>query len=125
MALVPRGSGGPDPRPDARPASAWPDYMPASAAGVKDPYAHTMQWSRRFIGLKVFLSLLVAGWEGYAAAIRHQTAMGRFLRRALTDRSWKILNPGVDLPVVCFADAAAVTADGGSFGHLDAICRDV
>lgn len=38
-----------------------------------------MQWSRRFIGLKVFLSLAVAGWEGYEQSIRHQTAMGDFL----------------------------------------------
>src|SRR5207249_952234 len=57
-------------------------YMPRDAAGldVVDPYSHSMQWSRRFIGLKVYLSLLVAGWDGYAAAIRHQVAMGDRLR---------------------------------------------
>ncbi|HEY2739093.1 MAG TPA: aminotransferase class V-fold PLP-dependent enzyme, partial [Thermoanaerobaculia bacterium] len=60
-------------------------YMPRDGAGlpVVDPYTHSMQWSRRFIGLKVFLSLAAAGWEGYAAAIRHQTAMGDRLRERL------------------------------------------
>ena len=58
-------------------------YMPHVAGQTMgDPYAHTMQWSRRFIGLKVFLALAVAGWEGYEQAIRHQTAMGDLLRRA-------------------------------------------
>ncbi|HYG63165.1 MAG TPA: aminotransferase class V-fold PLP-dependent enzyme, partial [Thermoanaerobaculia bacterium] len=53
-------------------------YMPreASALPVADPWAHTIQWSRRFTGLKLFLSLAVAGWSGYEEAIRHQTAMG-------------------------------------------------
>ena len=42
-------------------------YMPKEAAAfdVVDPHQHSMQWSRRFIGLKVFLSLAVAGWSGY------------------------------------------------------------
>ena len=41
-------------------------YMPreGSVLPVADPYAHSMQWSRRFIGLKLFLSLAVAGWDG-------------------------------------------------------------
>ena len=58
------------------------DYMPRDAddLGVTDPFVHSMQWSRRFIGLKVFLSLAVAGWSGYEETIRHQTAMGEFLR---------------------------------------------
>jgi glutamate/tyrosine decarboxylase-like PLP-dependent enzyme len=57
-------------------------YMPKESEGmqVADPFAHSLQWSRRFIGLKLFLSLAVAGWDGYAAAIRHQTEMGELLR---------------------------------------------
>ena len=53
-----------------------------SVLPVADPYAHSMQWSRRFIGLKLFLSLAVAGWEGYEEAIRRQTAMGEPPARA-------------------------------------------
>lgn len=81
------------------------DYMPRDAGnfGVNDPFTHSMQWSRRFIGLKVFLSLAVAGWEGYAAAIRHQTAMGESLRAELERNDWEIINQ-TPLPVVCFRD---------------------
>jgi glutamate/tyrosine decarboxylase-like PLP-dependent enzyme len=78
-------------------------YMPKDARGlaVTDPHLHSMQWSRRFIGLKVFLSLLVAGWDGYAAAIDHMTAMGDLLRDELAAAGWKVVN-GTPLPVVCF-----------------------
>ena len=80
-------------------------YMPREAAGldVIDPHQHTMQWSRRFIGLKLFLSLLVAGWDGYAAAIRRQTAMGDLLRAELRKSGWSI-ETETPLPVICFSD---------------------
>jgi len=83
-------------------------YMPKEAANldIVDPHLHTMQWSRRFIGLKVFLSLLVAGWDGYAEAIRHQTSMGALLRRQLAECGWEIVND-TPLPVVCFAEPGA------------------
>jgi len=81
------------------------DYMPRDAAklSVTDPFTHSLQWSRRFIGLKVFLLLAVAGWEGYAETIRHQTAMGDLLRRELEENDWEIINQ-TPLPVVCFRD---------------------
>ena len=81
-----------------------------------------MQWSRRFIGLKVFLSLAVAGWEGYEKAIRHQTAMGDLLRRELEASEWKIINQ-TKLPVVCFKDAQGTVTE--SVAHLDAIANRV
>ena len=82
-------------------------YMPREAKGldVVDPHLHSMQWSRRFTGAKVFLSLLAAGWEGYAEAIRHQTRMGGLLRERLRAGGWRIEND-TPLPVVCFTDAA-------------------
>jgi glutamate/tyrosine decarboxylase-like PLP-dependent enzyme len=98
-------------------------YMPREAAtlGVADPYAHSMQWSRRFIGLKVFLSLAAAGWEGYAAAIRHQTAMGDLLRQRLAEEGWRVVND-TPLPVVCFVDAQR---EGRSAAFLDGVAHDV
>jgi aromatic-L-amino-acid decarboxylase len=38
-------------------------YMPKEGERmqVTDPFAHSLQWSRRFIGLKLFMSLAVAG----------------------------------------------------------------
>ena len=81
-----------------RSASARP-----AALDVIDPHLKTMQWSRRAIGLKVFLLLLAAGWEGYAEAIRHQTRMGDLLRSELAAGGWKIENQ-TPLPVICFSD---------------------
>lgn len=93
------------------------EYMPREAEGMEviDPYIHSMQWTRRFIGLKVFLTLAVAGWDGYATAIRHQAAMGDLLRRELCENGWQIVNPTA-LPVVCFRDSAI---------DADAIARHV
>jgi glutamate/tyrosine decarboxylase-like PLP-dependent enzyme len=80
-------------------------YMPVSgSASVVEPHQQTMQWSRRFIGLKVFLSLAVAGWEGYAEAIRAQTARGDELRAALEAAGWRVVND-TPLPTICFVDA--------------------
>jgi glutamate/tyrosine decarboxylase-like PLP-dependent enzyme len=77
--------------------------MPKDAESLEivDPHLTSMQWSRRFTGLKVLLSLMVAGWDGYASTIRHQTAMGDALRERLAARGWDIRNETM-LPVVCF-----------------------
>ena len=81
------------------------DYMPVTGdPEVIEPHLTTMQWSRRFIGLKVFMSLMVAGWKGYEKAIRHQTAMGDLLREKLTQNGWEVAND-TPLPTVCFVDA--------------------
>ncbi len=70
----------------------------------------------------MFLSLLVAGWDGYAAAIRHQTAMGARLREDLDAAGWSVVHP-TPLPIACFTDRTR--ADGSSFPYLEAICREV
>ena len=95
-------------------------YMPlASGVGrAPDPYAHSMQWGRRFIGLKVFLSLAVAGWEGYAETIRHQVAMGDYLRVRLEEAQWTVVNR-TPLPLVCFVDSRH--PEGRSPSYLNAI----
>ena len=99
-------------------------YMPRDAAGLEvvDPFIHSIQWSRRFIGLKVFMSLLVAGWEGYAEAIRHQTAMGDRLRQRLRDSGWHVVNR-TPLPVACFVDRALW--EGETAEYLEAVCKSV
>lgn len=75
-------------------------YMPAPADSP-DPYANTMQWSRRAIGLKVFMALASLGWEGYEELIDHQAAMGDLLREKAVEAGWEIVNPAATLPVVC------------------------
>jgi len=79
-------------------------YVPGSGDLV-NPYAHSLQWSRRFIGLKVLLALAVAGWDGYAAVLRHQVAMGQLLRERLRGAGWRVVNE-TPLPLVCFVDDA-------------------
>ena len=98
-------------------------YMPRDGAGlpVMDPYAHSMQWSRRFIGLKVFLSLAVAGWEGYAESIRRQAALGDRLRERLREEGWIVVND-TPLPVVCFVDSGA---EGRSVAFLEGVAAAV
>jgi glutamate/tyrosine decarboxylase-like PLP-dependent enzyme len=96
-------------------------YMPsdagrfAGASAVADPFAHSLQWSRRFIGAKVFLSLLVAGWEGYAAALGRQAGMGDLLRERLVEEGWRLTHR-TPLPVVCFVDP--VRSDRASLDRI-------
>jgi glutamate/tyrosine decarboxylase-like PLP-dependent enzyme len=99
-------------------------YMPRDGAGLEvvDPYAHSIQWSRRFIGLKVFMSLMVAGWDGYAAAVRHMMAMGQLLRRELEAAGWELVNPTA-LPVACFVDREH--SGGRSAAYLEAIAHEI
>jgi glutamate/tyrosine decarboxylase-like PLP-dependent enzyme len=90
-------------------------YMPTPLAGVADPYARSIQWSRRFIGLKVLMSLAVAGWEGYETALRHQTRMGTLLRERLALAGFRVVND-TPLPLVCFVDGRR--PDGASATYL-------
>lgn len=79
-------------------------YMPIDPeVRTINPSMHSMQWSRRFIGLKVFLALAVAGWDGYAEVIERQAALGDRLRAGLAEDGWAIVND-TPLPVVCFTD---------------------
>lgn len=78
-------------------------YMPANsiAAGTSDPYTVTPQWSRRFIGLKFFMSLACYGEEGYVRMFDHQVRMSGLLRELLEKDGWQIVND-TPLPVICF-----------------------
>ncbi|WP_299124733.1 aminotransferase class V-fold PLP-dependent enzyme [uncultured Tenacibaculum sp.] len=81
------------------------EYMPKEASELEiiEPFSHSIQWSRRFIGLKVYLSLLFYGWNGYEKTIDHQANIGEYLRRKLIENNWIIKN-NTELPVVCFTD---------------------
>src|SRR5439155_24480384 len=77
-------------------------YMPKKTAGpIADPYTSSVQWSRRFIGLKLFLALAERGEAGYAAMIDHQARMGDLLRSRLAEAGWRIVND-TPFPLVCF-----------------------
>lgn len=77
-------------------------YMPAARdEEVVDPFSTTVQWSRRFIGLKLFMTLAERGLPGYAAMIEEQAELGDYLRDALRASGWDIVNT-TPFPVVCF-----------------------
>jgi glutamate/tyrosine decarboxylase-like PLP-dependent enzyme len=85
-------------------------YMPAKTAGpVTDPYTASVQWSRRFIGLKLFLALAERGESGYAEMIEHQARMGDVMRQSLKLAGWRIVN-NTPLPLVCFTRDGLDTA---------------
>ncbi|MBK6315081.1 MAG: aminotransferase class V-fold PLP-dependent enzyme [Blastocatellia bacterium] len=80
-------------------------YMPgALGADTPDPYATTAQWSRRAIGLKVFMALAELGTAGCGALIEQQAEMGELLRARLREAGWLVVND-TPLPVVCFTNA--------------------
>ncbi len=76
-------------------------YMPLESGHAPNNYATTVQWSRRFIGLKLFLALAEKGRAGYQAQIERQTELGHYLRRNLKKHGWTLLND-TPLPVICF-----------------------
>jgi glutamate/tyrosine decarboxylase-like PLP-dependent enzyme len=77
-------------------------YMPSKTAGpAVDPYTSSVQWSRRFIGLKLFLALAHHGESGYVEMIEHQARMGDVFRDAVERTGWRVVNR-TPLPLVCF-----------------------
>lgn len=81
------------------------EYMPKDAENLQitDAYTHSIQWSRRFIGLKLYLSMMVFGWDGYSEVIGHQVEMGNLLRKILQQNHWMVMN-NTPLPLICFTD---------------------
>jgi glutamate/tyrosine decarboxylase-like PLP-dependent enzyme len=74
-------------------------FMP-SAVGALDPYLNSVQWSRRFMGLKLFLSLAAAGWQGYAAHVERAVAVIARAKAQLIARGWTAVNDS-QLAVLC------------------------
>jgi glutamate/tyrosine decarboxylase-like PLP-dependent enzyme len=66
-------------------------FMPSSVAGV-DPYLNSVQWSRRFLGLRLFLSLAAAGWPGLGAHVERSVAVIEAVRARLTAIGWTVVN---------------------------------
>lgn len=82
--------------------AATPSYMPPRVdQETFDPYSATVQWSRRAIGLKVFMTLAELGTDGLVRLLEHQIRMGDVLRTRLRASGWIIVNDTV-LPLVCF-----------------------
>lgn len=74
-------------------------FMPSNTASV-DPYVTTAQWSRRFLGVRLFLALAAAGWDGYAQHVERATELIARLRAMLEERGWRIANDS-SLALLC------------------------
>jgi glutamate/tyrosine decarboxylase-like PLP-dependent enzyme len=66
-------------------------FMPSSLAGV-DPYLNSVQWSRRFMGLRLFLALAAAGWSGLGAHVERAVAVIGCVREKLLALGWSVAN---------------------------------
>ncbi len=79
-------------------------YMPSQERAV-DPYVTSAQWSRRFVGLRLFLSLGAAGWPGYAAHVEHSVELAALLAHEMRGYGWRVVNDP-SLAVVCLVPPA-------------------
>jgi glutamate/tyrosine decarboxylase-like PLP-dependent enzyme len=75
------------------------DFMPSTVSAL-DPYLNTAQWSRRFMGLKLFLSLAAAGWDGYAAHVERAVEVIAKAKARLVAAGWSARNDS-QLAVLC------------------------
>jgi glutamate/tyrosine decarboxylase-like PLP-dependent enzyme len=66
-------------------------FMPSSISGV-DPYLNSVQWSRRFLGLRLFLALAAAGWEGLGAHVERGVEVIERVKERLLASGWEIAN---------------------------------
>jgi glutamate/tyrosine decarboxylase-like PLP-dependent enzyme len=76
-------------------------YVPPAVPDTFDPYVTTIQWSRRFIGLKVFMTIAELGRDGLAAQVEHHVAMADLLRNRLAAAGWTLVTDS-PLAIVCF-----------------------
>ncbi|MCU0681572.1 MAG: pyridoxal-dependent decarboxylase, partial [Polyangiaceae bacterium] len=92
------------------------DYIPPTVEHAEDPFTNTVQWSRRALGLKVFMALAELGRDGYTALVEGQTALGDVLRARLRSAGWLVVNDAA-LPVVLFTHPR-MRADPTSTGRM-------
>jgi glutamate/tyrosine decarboxylase-like PLP-dependent enzyme len=66
-------------------------FMPSSLSNV-DPYLNSVQWSRRFLGLRLFLALAAAGWEGLGAHVERGVEVVHQIKARLVESGWTVAN---------------------------------
>jgi len=98
-------------------------YMPLEVESTVDNYAASLQWSRRFTGLKVFMALAEHGSAGLTSIIDGEMALGDHLRAQLARSGWTIVND-TPLPVVCFTHPRLGPGHERAAQLLDAVYAD-
>lgn len=99
-----------------------PGFLSNRDRDSADPLMRSLRWSRGFAGLKILLSLAVAGWVGYERTWRQQIQLGHVLRDLLRDQGWRVVND-TPLPVVCAVDDQVTEGDDQHF--LDLVVHEV
>jgi glutamate/tyrosine decarboxylase-like PLP-dependent enzyme len=79
-------------------------FMPSQHTAL-DPYLNSVQWSRRFLGLRLFLALGTIGWSGYARHVERAVAVIDRVKQLLLERHWSVLNDS-RLAVLCVVPPA-------------------
>ena len=94
-------------------------YMPESDAS-KDFYVNSTQWSRRFVGLRLFLALGAAGWGGYGEHVERTIDLTDRLTAKLKEGGWTHANASA-MGVTCM-----VPPDGNHAvqRYVDAVHED-
>jgi glutamate/tyrosine decarboxylase-like PLP-dependent enzyme len=91
-------------------------FMPSSESGL-DPYLNSPQWSRRFLGLRLFLALGAAGWEGFGAHVERSVEVIARVQERLVAAGWQVAN---DSPL-----AVLVVVPPTALGEVRALVRRV
>jgi glutamate/tyrosine decarboxylase-like PLP-dependent enzyme len=74
-------------------------FMPSQH--MDDPYVTSVQWSRPFRGLRLFLTLAAVGWAGIATHVEHCLERGDLLCQMLKSSGWQVVNQS-KLGIHCF-----------------------
>ena len=81
--------------------SVQTSYMPDGDG--EDMYLTTNQWSRRFIGIRLWMMLRTLGLNGYQTMFDRHFALAAYLREQLEHHGWVIRNES-QLPIIVFDD---------------------
>ncbi|MBL4855129.1 MAG: hypothetical protein JKY25_12945 [Robiginitomaculum sp.] len=90
-----------DPTYAANVFSVKTSYMPEGDG--QDFYITTNQWSRRFLGLRLWMMLRVIGEVGYREMFDQHFALAAYMRAQLPKYGWTVRNTST-LPVIVFDD---------------------
>jgi len=66
-------------------------YMPSHDI-ENDLYVNSVLWSRRFLGLRLFLALASAGWDGYAQHVEHGIDLISYFNDKMRAHGWDVIN---------------------------------
>jgi glutamate/tyrosine decarboxylase-like PLP-dependent enzyme len=97
-------------------------FMPSSVSNI-DPYLNSIQWSRRFLGLRLFVSLAAAGWAGYGAHVERSTQVIAKVKERLTATGWSAVNDSPlavlnVVPPIALGDARSIVRRAVATGRV-------